>query len=117
MSAAAGNERVRFCMQCGEVVAFDVRTCGACGHYEPHPDEPGVEPERPCPHCAHGNPVSLLFCPQCGREVDGGGGLPAGVPWDEAAERDAGAPAYLMIALALAAPLALAAAIAAGWLT
>ena len=63
-----GPERIRFCPECGEVVAFDERTCSSCGHYEPPLPASSSREEVPCAAC--GAPVEerLLFCPRCGRE-------------------------------------------------
>ena len=37
-----GGERVRLCLNCGEMVDFDVRSCPACGHFEPRPRDDRV---------------------------------------------------------------------------
>jgi RNA polymerase subunit RPABC4/transcription elongation factor Spt4 len=108
----ADGERVRFCMNCNEVVPFDVRVCPACGQFEPQPaDERGAQ--RTCAACERPVSATLVLCPHSGRET----GL---VPLPrEAGRDDAQAPdiepagsgvGRVAVALALAGPVLLLAA-------
>ena len=63
------GERVRFCLACGAMVPFEVRTCPACGHVEPGPG--GAQFEVSCPACGTPHAASLQTCPGCGQETPG----------------------------------------------
>jgi hypothetical protein len=92
------GERIRFCLQCGDVLPFSVERCPACGaraddaETERRGDriEPGDSIEagdsgpahtlagrldvgsrarRDCPGCGASILASLLFCPRCGGEL------------------------------------------------
>lgn len=121
----ADGERVRFCMHCNEMVPFDVRVCPACGQFEPQPaDERAAQ--RACGSCDRPVPASRVLCPHCGRETGlvplpresapgSGAGTTSGVTDSGgAAGPDAStASGRWAVALALAGPLLLLAAVAA----
>ena len=114
MLPRADGERVRFCMNCNEVVPFDVRVCPACGQFEPQPSDERAA-QRDCASCDKPVPASRVLCPHCGRET---GAVP--MPRESGSASGAtadGEPAAtsgrLAVALALAGPLLLAAAAAA----
>jgi RNA polymerase subunit RPABC4/transcription elongation factor Spt4 len=65
---ASPDERVRFCLRCGAMVAFDERVCPACGHGEPLPGEIALVT---CTGCERVRAATLQFCPECGREAEG----------------------------------------------
>ena len=111
----ADGERVRFCMNCNEVVPFDVRVCPACGQFEPQPaDERAAQ--RACAACERPVPAARVLCPHCGRET-GAVPLPrepAGVRVEAGGEpQGAAVGGRWAVALALAGPLLLLAAAAA----
>jgi hypothetical protein len=106
-TAGGAGERIRFCLACGEVLAFEQRTCPSCGHLEPSPpveEQPG-EQITFCVVCGTEKPVRLIFCPSCGREPgEPTAALPlASAPRETPGARLAGASAVL----ALLAPLLL----------
>ena len=96
------EERVRFCLSCGAVVAFEEPACPACGQVDA--GVPRERPSAPCPACGQSRTATLLFCPHCGREARPERPRAGGAP---AAARDGGAEAVdsLSIALALLGPL------------
>jgi len=97
----APDERVRFCLRCGAVVAFDQRTCPACGQVEPLP---GTAAEVACESCGRSRPAALQFCPGCGQES---GDVWPPVPTMEVSEPpSAGGLLAASVALAWLAPLA-----------
>ncbi len=102
------GERVRFCLECGEVLPFDAVRCPGCGTLESMPPAPGARStsgeQGTCPACGAARPENLLFCPRCGVEF----GAPAGVARAglvQATERQATVIAGLSTVLALLAPL------------
>jgi hypothetical protein len=100
------GERVRFCLQCGEVLPFDAARCPACGTLEavlPVMAGPGDD-LLPCPACGAARPASLLFCPRCGAESGAARPAPRSEPAVPAAGRGSGV-ATLGVVLALLAPL------------
>jgi len=68
--ASAPGERVRFCLACGAMVAFDLRICPACGHVEPAPGAPPPASVT-CDACGTRHAAGLQTCPGCGRETPG----------------------------------------------
>jgi RNA polymerase subunit RPABC4/transcription elongation factor Spt4 len=68
--ATGPGERVRFCLRCGALVAFDVRRCPACGHEEA-PAGPDAAARVACDGCGAPRPALLQICPACGREAEG----------------------------------------------
>jgi hypothetical protein len=103
-SEAGAGERVRFCLQCGEVLAFDAARCPACGAEEllpPARAEAGAQ--QPCPACGRPKPASLLFCPHCG--VDVGASPVAARPVAGVPQRTGTAVATASVVLAILAPL------------
>ncbi|MFT7464503.1 MAG: RNA polymerase subunit RPABC4/transcription elongation factor Spt4 [Pseudohongiellaceae bacterium] len=64
-------QRVRACLDCGELVPFEDRRCPHCDYHEPLlPGVPGQtagKPE-PCPECGESVTATLVFCPRCGAD-------------------------------------------------
>jgi hypothetical protein len=97
-----GGERVRFCLGCGQIVAYAQRTCPSCGHVDAPGDAPGDAPRVPCRACGQPKLERLLHCPACGAEA-APPRLPSAARWTSP---PAGAGETLSVALALLAPLA-----------
>jgi RNA polymerase subunit RPABC4/transcription elongation factor Spt4 len=99
----ADEERVRVCLQCGELVAYSERACPSCGHVEPLPGGPVEPAHQPCRACSEPKDERLLFCPACGAEA-------APAPWPRTAPwttPPAGGVESASVVLALVAPLLL----------
>jgi len=70
--APGPGERVRFCLQCGAVLAFSAERCSACGAAAMPAGgtlPPAPTRIRACPACGASMPAQLLFCPHCGLDV------------------------------------------------
>jgi RNA polymerase subunit RPABC4/transcription elongation factor Spt4 len=96
----AGEERVRFCLACGQLVAYAERTCPSCGHVVPIVAGPAGSPRAACRSCGQAMPERLLHCPACGADV-APPRLPPATSW---ATPPAGGVEPLSVALALLAP-------------
>jgi hypothetical protein len=121
------GERIRFCLTCGDVLAFEATRCPACGAPAETPAavaaevadaaadgagaDAGPAPPmvlQPCPACGAAMQASLLFCPACGVDVGLVGTArraPAAPPAPQAVDAGAGRIEVLAVALALLAPL------------
>jgi len=61
-------QRVRACMECGELVSYEERSCPHCGHHEPLLPTPSAVRHEACGECGQEIAVGLIFCPLCGAD-------------------------------------------------
>ena len=62
-------QRVRACMECGELVPYEERSCPHCGHHEPLLPAPLAVRHEPCGECGQEIAAGLIFCPLCGADL------------------------------------------------
>ena len=111
-SRREADERIRFCLGCGEPVPFEQATCSACGHTEGLP-EVAEEDLTSCGACSGRLAASLVFCPSCGASQVS---LDPGEPVDAALLETPRDPVQTVsVVLAVLAPLLAAAALAAAY--
>lgn len=60
--------RVRACLECGELVPYEQRSCPHCGHHEPLLPTPVAADREACPECGEEVASRLVFCPHCGAD-------------------------------------------------
>ena len=61
-------QRVRACLECGELVPYEQRSCPHCGYHEPLLTPTVASACEPCPECGDEVPSGLIFCPRCGAD-------------------------------------------------
>ncbi len=66
--ADPADERIRFCLACGEAVPFVQVTCPACGHHDAAVAALAADPPPTarCVACSAALAPSGHFCPRCG---------------------------------------------------
>lgn len=104
VDASEQGERVRFCLGCGEVMAYSVSDCPKCGHENPSPLAAGAGPSEPCPSCGESRAANLLYCPACGAPSEEEASFGAG-PLPAPTRPDATGVSLLSVSLAWLAPL------------
>jgi len=67
-SPGAEAQRVRACLECGELVPYEERSCAHCGYHEPLMTAAAAKTSEPCPECGRDVPTGLIFCPKCGAD-------------------------------------------------
>lgn len=61
--ARAEEDRVRPCLECGNLLPFDAEICSLCGDRAAARDDEAV---KPCLACGAVIGANQLFCPECG---------------------------------------------------
>lgn len=61
-------QRVRACLECGELLPYEERSCPHCGYHEPLLPDPVAGARETCPECGDDVASGLIFCPRCGAD-------------------------------------------------
>jgi len=67
-SSGSEAQRVRACLECGELVSYEQRSCPHCGYHEPLLTSTAASSCEPCPECGDDVQAGLIFCPRCGAD-------------------------------------------------